>query len=133
MSQLTIKETFTLDASPERVWAHLLDPEKIVVCLPGAELTGREDDRTYTGAVRVKVGALSLSYKGRVVFEEIDEAERHVKIVGTGRERTGSGTATMTMYSRVESAEPRRGSPRAGAKHGGPKRRVASTSFVPET
>ena len=42
-----------------------------------------------------------MSYRGKVVFEEIDEAARYVKVVGKGREKSGSGSATMTMESRL--------------------------------
>ena len=61
MSTLTLKERFRLDAPVELVWDHLIDPERTVSCLPGAQLTGKEDDRTYTGAMKVKVGAVTMS------------------------------------------------------------------------
>jgi uncharacterized protein len=105
VSNLTIRERFTLDARPERVWEYLVDPTRMVGCLPGAELTGQEDERTYSGAVKVKLGSLTISYRGKVVFEEVDEERRFIRIVGKGREKSGSGTATITMESRVTAAE----------------------------
>ena len=42
-----------------------------------------------------------MSYQGTVVFEELDERERSVRLVGKGREKSGSGSAEMTMHSRV--------------------------------
>lgn len=101
MSNLTINERFTIDADPEIVWGYLIDPERIVRCLPGAEFLGQEGENTYAGAVKVKVGAVSMSYKGKAVFEKVDHEARVVRIVGRGREKSGSGTATMTMESRV--------------------------------
>jgi uncharacterized protein len=101
MANVTIHERFELDAPPERVWEYLIDPTRIVVCLPGAELLGQEDERTYQGAMKVSVGAITVSYKGKVVFDEINEAERFVRMTGRGREKAGSGTASMTMESRV--------------------------------
>lgn len=105
MSKLTTNEAFLLDASPARVWEYLLDPERIVLCLPGAELTGQDDERTFRGTVRVKVGSLSITYRGRIVFEEIDEASKTVRLVGKGSEKSGSGTVGMTMTSQVLEAE----------------------------
>ena len=105
MSSVTIHERFTLDAAPDRVWAYLVDPTRIVVCLPGAELTGQDDERTYSGVVSVKLGAVKMSYRGKVVFEEVDEERYFVRIVGKGQEKTGSGTATMTMESRVTATD----------------------------
>jgi uncharacterized protein len=105
MANLHIQERFTLDADPELVWSYLVDPTRIVVCLPGAELLGQEGDRTYSGAVKVKVGAVTMAYRGKVVFEEVDDAQRYVRMEGKGREKSGSGTATLTMESRVIALE----------------------------
>ncbi len=101
MSKLKIQERFTLDSAPEQVWKHLLDPTLTVGCLPGAEITGQDDERTYSGALKVRVGSLTMSYAGQVVFEEVDEAGRHLRLVGRGRERSGSGSADLTMESRL--------------------------------
>jgi len=105
MSSLNIHERFTLDARPSEVWSFLIDPERVVACLPGAELTARTDETTYDGAVKVSLGAVTVSYRGTAVFEEVDHERRCVRIVGRGREKSGSGTVSMTMESRVEDAE----------------------------
>ena len=105
MSNIELRERLTLDAPPDRVWAFLIDPYKTVSCLPGSELTGQEDERTYTGAVTVAVGAVRVAYGGTVVFEDIDVERRYVRIVGRGREKTGSGSAQMTMESTVLAVE----------------------------
>ena len=101
MSTLKIQERFSLDAPPELVWEHLVDPARTVDCLPGAEITGQEDERTYLGAMKVKVGAVTVSYRGKLTFEEIDADRRYVRKVGKGRAKTGSGSVTMTMEGRV--------------------------------
>lgn len=101
MSTLKIQERFSLDAPPELVWSHLIDPARMVDCLPGAEITGQEGERTYLGAMKVKVGAVTVSYRGKLTFEEIDEEQRYLRMVGKGREKTGSGSVTMTMEGRV--------------------------------
>lgn len=102
MSSLSIEERFTLDAPPSVVWSFLTDPDRVVSCLPGAELTGQEDERTYEGSVKVSAGPVTVVYRGTAVFEEIDDERRYVRIVGRGRERSGSGNVSMTMESRVE-------------------------------
>jgi uncharacterized protein len=104
MSRLTIQEHFSIDAPPEDVWSFLVDPSRVVTCLPGAELTGQTDERTYDGAVKVKIGAVTMAYRGTAVFEERDDEACYVRIVGRGREKSGSGTVSMTMESRVEAS-----------------------------
>lgn len=101
MSSLTIQERFTLDAEPEVVWQSLIDPEQVVCCLPGAELTGVNDDGAYQGSVKVRLGALTIGYRGTARFEETDHERRFVRVIGRGREKTGAGTVSMTMESMV--------------------------------
>lgn len=108
MSRLTIQERFELPAPPDRVFQTLVDPERVVTCLPGASLEGRDEEaegRVYRGRITVKVGAVSIGYRGTAEFEEVDEAQRRVRVRATGREKSGSGSARMTMESRVEEGE----------------------------
>jgi carbon monoxide dehydrogenase subunit G len=96
-----IEERFTVQAPPEVVWAFLIDPRQVVTCLPGAELTEVVDERTFLGAVKVKVGPVTVGYKGRVDLVEIDAAGRLVRMKGEGRESGGAGSARMSMESRL--------------------------------
>lgn len=97
-----IEERFTVRAAPEAVWAFLVDPRQVVTCLPGAELTEVVDERTFHGAVKVKVGPVTVGYKGKVVLVEVDAAARRVRMAGEGRESGGAGSARMAMESRLE-------------------------------
>ncbi len=96
-----IEERFTVRATPEAVWAFLIDPTQVVTCLPGAELTEVVDAQTFHGAVKVKVGPVTVGYKGKVTLVEIDAAGRRVRMTGEGRESGGAGSARMNMESRL--------------------------------
>ncbi len=61
------------------MWEYLIDPAKVVVCIPGAELLESQDERTFLGAVKVKLGPMTQSYKGLVKFTEVDEQARQVQ------------------------------------------------------
>ncbi|HUF14222.1 MAG TPA: SRPBCC family protein [Longimicrobiales bacterium] len=98
---ITVDESFEVAAPPERVWAYLIDPARVVTCLPGAELLEVVDERTFTGRVKIKVGPVSASFRGRATFDEIDAAARRVRMSGKGQEMAGAGSATMTMTSEV--------------------------------
>src|SRR5919112_788508 len=98
---MKIEETFQVRAPVDRVWRWLVDPRQVVGCLPGAELTGEEGERTYLGRVKVKVGPVTASYAGRATIVEQDDAAHVVRLQGEGREPTGSGSATMSMTSRM--------------------------------
>ena len=96
-----IEEKFELQAPVERVWKYLIDPTQVALCLPGAELLEAQDERTFLGAVKVKVGPVSMSYKGTVKFIDVDNEAHQVRLVGEGREAGGGGSAKMTMVSKV--------------------------------
>ena len=95
-----IRETLDIRAPVDAVWSFMLDPQKIVTCLPGASLDEVVDDRTFVGSVKIKVGPITTSYKGRLRFAEVDQAVHALRIEGEGRE-TGGGTARGTMSSRL--------------------------------
>ena len=96
-----IAERFEVQAPVERVWKYLIDPASVVQCLPGAELLETQDDGAFVGRIKVKVGPLSMAYKGKGSFTEIDEATHTARMVGEAREVGGSGSTKVTMVSIV--------------------------------
>jgi hypothetical protein len=102
MSSLKIEERFSVQAPIERVWRFLLDPEQIAPCLPGAELLQIENERTFHGQMKVKVGPVTVAYQGTIELTQVDEAGRRVQMVGKGKEKGGAGSAKMTMESLLE-------------------------------
>jgi carbon monoxide dehydrogenase subunit G len=68
--------------------------------MPGAALEEVVDERNFLGSVKVKVGAITASYKGKVEFTEIDEPQRRIAMTAEGRE-TGGGTAKGSITLRV--------------------------------
>lgn len=96
-----IAERFEVQAPVERVWQYLIDPASVVQCLPGAELLESHDDRTFVGQIKVKVGPLSMSYKGKGSFTEVNDETHTVRMVGEAREVGGSGSTKVTMVSVV--------------------------------
>lgn len=96
-----IEERFEVQAPVERVWKYLIDPKRVVECLPGAELIEQQDEHTFLGAIKVKVGPLSMSYKGQAKLTEINEQAHQVRMVGDAREVSGSGSTKVSMLSTV--------------------------------
>jgi carbon monoxide dehydrogenase subunit G len=64
-----------------------------------------QDDRNFLGAIKVKVGPLSMSYKGKASFTEVNEETHTVRMVGEAREVGGSGSTKVTMVSIVTALE----------------------------
>lgn len=99
---IDIKETFQVRAPIDLVWRFLLDPRHVAPCMPGAELDEIVDERTFNGTVKIKVGAITTRYKGKVHLTAVDAAARHIEMTAEGRE-TGGGTAKGTMVADMAS------------------------------
>src|SRR5690242_1651808 len=97
----TFEQTVRVQAPVDRVWRYLIDPRQVVHCLPGAELTGVEGERTFLGRVKVKVGPVTAMYAGRAQLVEVNDAAHVVRMTAEGKETTGTGAAKMSMTSRV--------------------------------
>lgn len=100
-----IEESFEVQAPIERVWKYLTNPAQVVHCLPGAEMLESQDDQAFLGVLKVKVGPLSMSYKGRAQFTEVNELAHQVRMVGEAREVSGSGSTKVSMLSTVTALE----------------------------
>jgi carbon monoxide dehydrogenase subunit G len=99
---MRIENVVEVDAPVDRVWALVNDIPRVAPCMPGAALTGVVDERTYEGTVAVKLGPLRMSYKGKVVIEEVDEAARSARLAASGKDTKGAGTARATVETRLE-------------------------------
>ncbi|NUS63693.1 MAG: SRPBCC family protein [Saccharothrix sp.] len=85
------------------VWAALLDPEKVAPCMPGAALTG-VDGRRFTGTVKVKLGPVTLLYRGTGEFTSVDERVHAAVLKASGKDTRGNGTASATVSMALTSA-----------------------------
>jgi len=106
---IRIEERFVVKAPVGPVWDALVDPRRVVACVPGGELDEMLEERTFGGTVRLKVGGVTMAYRGRVRLAEVDVAARRVKIVGEAREGTAAGSVRLTLESWL-TALPDRGS-----------------------
>jgi carbon monoxide dehydrogenase subunit G len=75
-------------------------------CLPGAAITEKIDEQSYTGTMNVKVGPVTANYRGKMRFERLDAAAGEAEIVASGQETKGKGGADMRMKSRVVERSP---------------------------
>lgn len=93
---MQLENKFTIEAPIEDAWKALNDPELIAPCFPGATLTEYEGD-SFQGTVKVKLGPISLTYKGKGTYVERDDANHKVVIDASGRDARGNGTAKAVV------------------------------------
>ena len=99
---MQLENSFAVSAPPDRVFAYLLDVNKVVGCVPGAELVETVDSSTFKGKVKVKVGPITVAYSGTARIADRDDAARSATLEAEGRETTGPGSARAKAHMRVE-------------------------------
>jgi len=93
----SINKTFHVAQPVDAVWNNLTDPEKVVVCVPGASLTEKIDENNYKGGVELKFGPVKASYGGLITFIQRDVTSHTMELKGAGTDNKGKGGADMTM------------------------------------
>ena len=90
---MRFENQFAVDAPIERVWAALLDVERVAPTVPGAQVLERIGDDAYKVAIKVKVGPMSMTYRGEVEITERDEAAHRAVMKARAKESRGQGMA----------------------------------------
>ena len=83
------------------MFAYLLDINKVVGCVPGAELSLVVDPSTFKGKVKIKVGPITVAYNGMARIADRDDAQRSATLEAEGRETTGPGSARAKVLMSV--------------------------------
>jgi carbon monoxide dehydrogenase subunit G len=96
-----LNNEFRVAVPVAKTWQVLTDVERVAPCIPGAQLLSVDGD-DFTGVVKVKVGPITVSYKGDASFQEKDEAAQRVVIKATGKETRGSGNAAAVVTAQVK-------------------------------
>lgn len=98
---MELDHSFTVPVPPDRAWDVLLDVEGIAPCMPGATVD-EFDGEVVTGHIKVKVGPVSLTYRGTAKFTERDPDAHMVVVEASGKETRGAGTASATVRASLE-------------------------------
>jgi uncharacterized protein len=112
---MELDHSFTVPVPPDQAWNVLLDVEKIAPCMPGATVESVEGDDV-AGRLKVKVGPVSLTYKGTARFTDRDTANHSILVEASGKETRGAGTASATVRAALSSHD---GAGANGADSGG--------------
>ncbi|MBW2713009.1 MAG: SRPBCC family protein, partial [Deltaproteobacteria bacterium] len=93
---------FQVSAPIDEVWRFMTNPENVAACMPGASIAEIIDERSFVGNIKLKVGAVTAKYKGKIAFVNLDEATHNMEMVAEGKE-PGGGTVTGTIGSHLVS------------------------------
>jgi uncharacterized protein len=93
---MELDNSFTVPVPPDQAWDVLLDVQRIAPCMPGATVDEVEGD-VVNGRIKVKVGPVSLTYRGTAKFTERDSDAHLIVMEASGKETRGAGTAAATV------------------------------------
>jgi carbon monoxide dehydrogenase subunit G len=93
---MQLTHNFTVPADIDRAWEVLLDIERIAPCMPGAALDTVDGDE-FTGSVKVRLGPIGLTYRGKAHWVTKDAGSHRAVIDAQGKDARGNGTAKATI------------------------------------
>ena len=98
---MKLENDFTVSAPIGQTWKTLLDLERVATCLPGASLEPGSSDGVYRGAMKMKLGPVTVDYKGTMTMLEADEDAHVATFEAKARETKGQGTVAATITNRL--------------------------------
>jgi len=96
-----LEHAFDVPASPEAALDILLDANRVIPCMPGAELTEVVDERHWKAKMTVKLGPVGMDFLNDVKLLEVDRNGGQVKMEATGRDTRGKGGANAQIDARL--------------------------------
>lgn len=98
---IEFQETFQVSAPIDAAWQFMMTPENIVTCMPGASLAEIIDDKSFVGNVKLKVGAVTAKYQGKITYTSADKSSYSVNMLAEGTEK-GGGTVSGTIIAKLK-------------------------------
>jgi len=78
-------------------WDAILDLDRIVPCVEGGKVLERQSDEKAKAEIKVKMGAMSMTFRGTVEVAEADAAARTAVIAVRSKDTGGSGYANADV------------------------------------
>lgn len=80
---MTMQGEVILPADKQTVWAKLNDAETLKACIPGCQTLEKTTDTSLEALVKVKVGPVGATFKGKVDLTDLDPPNGY-RIIGEG-------------------------------------------------
>jgi len=81
----------------EQNWETILDLERLVPCVEGGSVTEKTGPESVKAEIKVKMGAMSLTYAGTVAVTEQDPEAHRAVLQVKSRETRGQGHANADV------------------------------------
>jgi carbon monoxide dehydrogenase subunit G len=104
---MRFENRFDVDAPLEQVWDAVLDVERVAPTVPGAQVLERTGENVYRVAIKIRVGPMSMTYRGQVEITERDDAAHRAVMKARAKESRGQGTADADVTMVLAGADGR--------------------------
>jgi carbon monoxide dehydrogenase subunit G len=102
---MKLEQSFEVHAPIDVVWVALNDLERVAPCLPGAAITGHDEDGTYHGEFKVKLGPTTAAYKGTIRIQSADESTHTATLAAKGSDKRGQGGANAMIVNTLHTID----------------------------
>lgn len=90
----------------EPLWQFLMDVPKVAESLPGVESVTQIDATTYQGALKVRVGPISLNLTGKIILEEQDKEHWRAALRAEANDRMAAGAVKGKTTMELKEVSP---------------------------
>jgi uncharacterized protein len=99
---LKLQNEIEVSAPPDDLFDVLADVERVAPCMPGAEVLEKTGDRSYRVGIKVRLGPVSMQYRGDVEIDDVDDSAHSAKMHARATEARGQGTANATVSMKLD-------------------------------
>lgn len=96
-----LEKSFEVPQGSDLVWEHLIDPYKVMDCVPGVSIDEKVGENHYKGKVGMKFGPIGAKYDADIFYDQVDPENRKIILTGKGVDVKGQGSADMTMTMNI--------------------------------
>ena len=92
-----LNHTFATGKDQDYNWGAILDLDRIIPCVEGGRVIERTSPESAKAEIVVRMGAMSLTFRGTVEVAERDEAAHHAVLRIKSKEKSNQGHANADV------------------------------------
>jgi len=100
-----LDHSFTPGSSADQTFAGIVDLERVIPLVEGGKVTGTTGPDAANAEILVKMGAMSMTFKGTVEVAEKDEAAHRAVLRVRSKEEGGNGYANADVTFTVDDGQ----------------------------
>lgn len=101
---MQFENSFSVEKPIDQVWETIVDLERVVPCVPGARVLDQADESKVTAEVKIRLGAMTMTYTGPAEIVERDDDAHRAVLNARAREAGGQGNADARVELELNEA-----------------------------